>query len=209
MKKQIFATVLVAGILSPLFAFGNVANASTKPTLKPSVSYNSGKISFKGSASNANVKKVVIKKGSSKFATATLKSKKFTVSKTYSGKNNFTVYGTSKAGKKLTKSYTIKSSQYVTATPTYYSIDRSQSGKTIVKLYAENEKNVTFYTKFNGYDYSGFAESGLGTITYNYPANDYTLSAYAVAKNKEASATVDLPEVTNGQGQTNPEILPF
>ncbi|MBW1606130.1 hypothetical protein [Lactobacillus sp. Sy-1] len=209
MKKQVFATVLVAGILSPLFAFGNVASASTKATLKPSVSYNSGKISFKGSASKT-VKKVVVKKGSTKFTSGNVKNKKFNLSKAFTGQNNFTIYGTNKAGKKLTKSYTIKKAQYVTATPTYYSIDRSKPGKVAVKLYSNGEKNVTFYTKFNGYEFDTSNDAAGGTITYNYASTDsYTLSVYAKAKNKMASATVSLPEVKDGQGQTNPEIFPF
>ncbi|MHA8111276.1 hypothetical protein ACYATP_07335 [Lactobacillaceae bacterium Melli_B4] len=210
MKKQILAVALVAGVLSPLFAFGNVANASTKATLKTSVSYNDGKINFKGSASNADVKKVVIKHGSESFTTKAVKAKNFSVAKAFDGKGAFHIYGTNKAGKKVTKSYTIGTSKYTTNKPVYYSVDRSDPNTTKVRIYDNGEKNVTFRAYYNGNEFGqAYAAKGGLTMNFNHLPDGYDLQIDAVAKNKIASAKLIIPQVENGKGLSNPEILPF
>ncbi|MEJ6400916.1 hypothetical protein [Nicoliella lavandulae] len=210
MKKQIIATALVAGVLSPLFAVNHVANASTTATLKTSVTYNDGKINFKGSASNKDVKKVVIKYGSKSFSTASLKSKKFSIAKEFTGKGTFHVYGTTKAGKKITKSYSVTKSQYVTKTPSYYTIDRTKSDGAVFRILTNGEKNYNYRVFFNGtkiIDSNGNKENFEFTLK-SLP-DTYNLTVQVTAKNKEIAPTLTLPQVANGKGLTNPELFPY
>ncbi|MDV7718440.1 hypothetical protein GA840_00875 [Pediococcus ethanolidurans] len=137
MKKSVTLIALVT-LLFMGVSVGST-HAKTINTLRGiETSYNASKktVAFSGTVSSKKTTThVILTYNNGKKTVANVKKGSFKVAKKFSGYKTFSLYGTNKQNKRVTKVYKITSNKYATATPTILKINHSSKNGVSVKSY--------------------------------------------------------------------------
>ena len=201
MKKVILTSSLLGAVVMGLAVGAPVATASAKPALSATaVTYHAAKkaATFAGKAS-PKVKKVVLQYGKTKKVTATVKARKFKVTKAFSGYRDFKLYGVNQKGQRVTNVYTYGPSRYATKAPTMVQIDRSGVPDTLlVTLNVPKASVITIdqrdHRLVKQYCSSTPALFHLNGIT----AKKYQVTVTAKQADRKTSPVLKLPVVKRG-----------